>query len=116
MLRVDEYGRHELPKKAEYVYGKPGTAVETEDVTSAETRPDISQKGAPMIGDSLTGALHRALKEAAIDDHTLLALLILALAGKNVSVRSGGDMGADDRQAIAKTITDGGVLTPTTPC
>ena len=42
-----------------------------------------------MIGDFRTDALHQALRESRIEDSTLLGLLVLALAGKNVSVHSG---------------------------
>ena len=64
-----------------------------------------------MIGDFGTNALHQALHEARIEDSTLLGLLVLALAAKNVSVQSGVDVGPFDREAIAATITEGGVLT-----
>jgi hypothetical protein len=64
-----------------------------------------------MIGDFRTDALHQALREARIEDSTLLALLVLALAAKNVSVQSGADIGAFEREGIAATITEGGVLT-----
>ena len=64
-----------------------------------------------MIGDFRTDALHQALRESQIEDTTLLGLLVLALAGKNVSVQSGADMSPFDRERIAATITEGGVLT-----
>ena len=64
-----------------------------------------------MIGDFRTDALHQALRESQIEDSTLLGLLVLALAGKNVSVQSGADMSPFDRERIAATITEGGVLT-----
>ena len=152
LLTTDEYGRHELPKKAEHVYGKPGkhdhighyldpnsgevrtvayrmpepkkpvkngnagkpgapTDGSGESDVPARTRPDVTQKGAAMIGDLRTDALRQALKDAAIDDHTLLALLILAFGGKNVSVQSGSGMDAFERNKICKTIAEGGVLT-----
>ena len=148
VLPQDEYGRPQLPKKAENVYGTPGKndrighyldpysgAVKTvvyrlpdtrksakadkdslgpaPDPAAPEpkTRPDVTQKGLAMIGDFRTDALHQALRESRIEDSTLLGLLVLALAGKNVSVQSGADMGPFDRKAIAATITEGGVLT-----
>jgi ParB family chromosome partitioning protein len=64
-----------------------------------------------MIGDFRTDALHQALRESRIEDTTLLGLLVLALAGKNVSIQSGADMSPFDRERIAATITEGGVLT-----
>jgi len=148
LLPQDEYGRPQLPKKAETVYGTPGKndrighyldpysgAVKTvvyrlpETRKSAKgdkdpvgtapdpaapqprTRPDVTQKGLAMIGDFRTDALHQALREAQVEDSTLLGLLVLALAAKNVSVQSGADIGPFDREAIAATIAEGGVLT-----
>lgn len=42
-----------------------------------------------MIGDLRTDALHEALGRGPIEEDTLLALLVLAFAGQNVSVASG---------------------------
>ena len=42
-----------------------------------------------MIGDIRTDALHEALGRAPIEEDTLLALLVLAFAGQNVSIASG---------------------------
>ena len=154
LLPVDEYGRGQLPKKAERVYSKPAKAdlvghyidarsgeVETivyrlpetkkagkptdgtktttgaagggddDDAPIARTRPDVTQKGVAMIGDLRTDALHQALADTPIEDDTLLAMLILAFGGDNVSVDSGSDQRGDDRQAICRTLTEGGVLT-----
>ena len=154
LLPVDEYGRCDLPKKAERVYGKPGktdlvghyidartgevqsvayrlpepkkagkpaggTKTTTgatggggdDDMPAARTRPDVTQKGTAMIGDLRTDALHQALVDAPIEDDTLLALLILAFGGDNVTVDSGSGASGDDRQAICRTLTEGGVLT-----
>jgi len=41
----------------------------------------------------------------------LLGLLVVALSAKNVFVQSSADVGPSDREAIAATITEGGVLT-----
>jgi ParB family chromosome partitioning protein len=153
LLPVDEYGRGQLPKKAERVYGKPaktdlvghyvdarsgevetivyrlpetkkagkptdGTKTTTDaagsdddDAPIIRTRPDVTQKGVAMIGDLRTDALHQALADAPIEDDTLLGMLILAFGGDNVSVDSGSDLRGDDRQAICRTLTEGGVLT-----
>jgi ParB family transcriptional regulator, chromosome partitioning protein len=149
LLPTDEYGRVQLPKKAEYVYGKPGKGdvvgyhldphsgevrstayrlptpkkpAKAADRSDSEatcdqaeaptrTRPDVTQKGCAMIGDLRTDALHQALQEAEIDDDSLLALLILAFAGRNVSVQSGASIDKFDREAIADSLTEGGVLT-----
>ena len=154
LLPVDEYGRGQLPKKAERVYSKPaktdlvghyidarsgevetivyrlpetkkagkptdGTKTTTgaaacrddDDAPIARTRPDVTQKGVAMIGDLRTDALHQALADTPIEDDTLLGMLILAFGGDNVSVDSGSDLRGDDRQAICRTLTEGGVLT-----
>jgi len=63
-----------------------GTGV---DVIVAKTRPDVTRKGMEMIGDLRTDALHEALSRAPIEDDTLMALLVLAFAGQNVTVASG---------------------------
>jgi hypothetical protein len=42
-----------------------------------------------MIGDLRTDALHEALSRSPIEDHMLLALLVLAFAAQNVRVDSG---------------------------
>jgi len=154
LLPVDEYGRGQLPKKAERVYSKPaktdlvghyidarsgevetivyrlpetkkagkptdGTKTTTgaagggddDDAPIARTRPDVTQKGVAMIGDLRTDGLHQALADTPIEDDTLLGMLILAFGGDNVSVDSGSDLRGDDRQAICRTLTEGGVLT-----
>ncbi len=55
----------------------------------AKARPDVTRKGIEMIGDYRTDALHEALGRAPIEDDTLMALLILAFTGQNVSVTTG---------------------------
>ncbi len=82
-----------------------------EDLPTVRSRPDVTQKGVAMIGDLRTDALHQALADAPIEDDTLLGMLILAFGGDNVSVDSGSDLRGDDRQAICRTLTEGGVLT-----
>ena len=68
-----------------------GTASEDTGGTqvTAKSRPDVTRKGIEMIGDFRTDALHEALARAAIEEDTLMALLVLAFAGRNVSVDSG---------------------------
>jgi len=154
LLPVDDYGRGQLPKKAERVYSKPGKTdlvghfidartgeVQTvayrlpepkratkpadgskaatgaagsgddEDLPTVRTRPDVTQKGVAMIGDLRTEALHQGLADTPIEDDTLLGMLILAFGGDNVTVDSGSDLRGEDRQAICRTLTEGGVLT-----
>lgn len=117
IAEMGDYGDVKLPKKAERVYGKPtksdhtamyidrqgkvqsvvyrmpeekkakGDAGDTSVVPTA--RPDVTRKGMDMIGDLRTDALHEALARAPIEDDTLMALLVLAFAGQNVTVTSG---------------------------
>jgi ParB family chromosome partitioning protein len=54
----------------------------------SKPRPDVTRKGVEMIGDFRTDALHEALARAPIEDDALMALLILAFSGQNVSVAS----------------------------
>ena len=68
-----------------------------DDAPIARTRPDVMQKGVAMIGDLRTDATAPA--DTPIEDDTLLAMLILAFGGDNVSVDSGSDQRGDDRQA-----------------
>ena len=82
-----------------------------DDAPAARTRPDVTQKGVAMIGDLRTDALHQALADMPIEDDTLFGMLILAFGGDNVTVDSGSDLRGDDRQAICRTLTEGGVLT-----
>lgn len=58
---------------------------------AAKTRPDVTRNDLDMIGDFRTDALHEALARAPIEDDTLMALLVLAFAGQNVSVDSGSE-------------------------
>ncbi len=78
-------------------------------------RADVTQKGVAMIGDFRTDALHQALRENEIDDQTLIGLLVLALAGKNVTVQSPVERATfrqmDGRGQVAKQVIEGGVLT-----
>ncbi|MFC5423169.1 ParB N-terminal domain-containing protein [Bosea eneae] len=60
-----------------------------EAIVMPKPRPDVTRKGVEMIGDLRTDALHEALARAPIEDDTLMALLVLALAGRNISVQSG---------------------------
>ena len=93
--------------------GDPATSG-TQDAPAAPARPDVTQKGVAMIGDLRTEALHGALRAHAIDDHALLGLLVLAMAGRNVEVRSGVDhrgmAGYGNRGRIAARLVEGGVL------
>ena len=76
-----------------------------------KSRPDVTQKGNAIIGDLRTDALHQALRDRDIDDSTLLALLVLALGGKNVSIQSAAEGGRTSREVLACGLIEGGVLT-----
>lgn len=52
-------------------------------------RPPITKKGASLLGELRTQALHEALATAPIEGSTLMALLILGYAGTNVAIASG---------------------------
>ncbi|MCW8060500.1 ParB N-terminal domain-containing protein [Agrobacterium tumefaciens] len=69
------------PKKGEQSKGDDAAIV-------VRARPDVTRKGIEMIGDLRTDALHDALARAPIEDDTLMALLVLAFAGQNVTVAS----------------------------
>ncbi|WP_230646856.1 ParB/RepB/Spo0J family partition protein [Bradyrhizobium sp. Leaf401] len=60
-----------------------------ESTAVSKPRPDVTRKGVEIIGDLRTDALHEALARAPVEDDALMALLILAFAGQNVSVDSG---------------------------
>lgn len=75
-----------------------------------KSRPDVTQKGNAIIGDLRTDALHEALQAHDIDDVTLIALLVLAFGGRNVSVQSGANEGRFDREALCHALVEGGVL------
>ncbi|MBX9907827.1 MAG: ParB/RepB/Spo0J family partition protein [Beijerinckiaceae bacterium] len=79
---------------------KSADEVDGDDViTMPKPRPDVTRKGVEMIGDLRTDALHEALARAPIEDDTLMALLVLALAGRNISVQSGA---SDDVYGFAR--------------
>ncbi|MFG1250206.1 ParB/RepB/Spo0J family partition protein [Xanthobacter flavus] len=77
------------PKKAKAKGEEVGGAAGEEGVVVSRPRPDVTRKGIEMIGDFRTDALHEALARAPIEDDTLLALLVLAFAGRNISIASG---------------------------
>jgi ParB family transcriptional regulator, chromosome partitioning protein len=142
IVAVDEYYRPQLPKGAQQHYGRRGdgvltafsieprsglvretyftmpqrrsgaTACDADVKPTRASRPDLTAKGAAMVGDLRTDALHQALREKPIDDDQLISMLVLALAGRNVTVLSGvaGSHRANLGR-IAETLTEGGVLT-----
>ena len=142
IVEADEWGRAKLPKGAHQHWGRPGKrvlkaycieprtgvvretaytmpskkAAEHEDNGSPEPvrkpRPDLTAKGAAIVGDLRTDALHQALRERPISDDQFIAMLVLSLAGRNFTVMSGvaGQYRSNTLADIA-TLTEGGVLT-----
>ncbi|QRG06872.1 ParB/RepB/Spo0J family partition protein [Xanthobacter dioxanivorans] len=76
------------PKTAKGKGGPAGGAA-GDDGMASKPRPDVTRRGIEMVGDFRTDALHEALARAPIEDDTLLALLVLAFAGRNISIASG---------------------------
>lgn len=70
-----------------------------------KTRAPISQKGQALIGEYRTEALRKALIKNDFDDSTLIALLILALSAKNVSIEN--DSPLRPRDLTLKLTEDG---------
>jgi len=94
-MYLDRDGRvqtvHYRMPAAKKAKGKGASAAhDAADETGAisKPRPDVTRKGVEMIGDFRTDALHEALARAPIEDDALMALLILAFAGQNVTVAS----------------------------
>lgn len=95
-MYLDREGRvqtaHYRMPEAKKPKGKaaPGSVSAPDDVgVVSRPRPDVTRKGVEIIGDYRTDALREALGRAPIEDDTLMALLILAFAGQNVSVTTG---------------------------
>lgn len=143
IVEMDDYYRPKLPKGAQQHYGqggegvltalyieprsglirethytmpagRHGTAAVGEDAEPVrKARPNLTAKGAAMVGDLRTDALHQALREKPIDDDQLIGMLVLALGGKNVTVLSGvaSRYRGNTLGRIAEGLTEGGVLT-----
>jgi ParB family chromosome partitioning protein len=82
-----------------------------DDIDQPKARPDITGKGMEMIGEMRTEALHKALSRPDLGDETVIALLVLALAADNVTVRTGAT--APMRNLVAKML-EGGKITSDT--
>ncbi|KQS71601.1 plasmid partitioning protein [Rhizobium sp. Leaf371] len=89
-------------KKPKVVKDADGVETVVDEIEVAKVRPDITQKGLDMVGELRTDALHEALARAPIEDDTLMALLVLALAGQNVTIASGA---SDNPYGHAKCAT-----------
>ena len=77
--------------------------------TPKKTRPEITHKGTEIIGALRTEALVKSLEVNAVDDATLIGLLILALNARNVSIQTHGS-GHATRTKLVQSITEGGRL------
>ena len=141
-VEMDRFGRPVLPKGAQERYGTAGegdmvahyldyhgnvrtavysppppknTAAGNDAVEDAEVKPPpgVTQKGAAMIGDLRTDALHEALRQLALDDDTLIGLLVLALGSMNVEIRPGvsNHYGSSGARQIAAGLVEGYLLT-----
>ncbi|RWF79763.1 ParB N-terminal domain-containing protein [Mesorhizobium sp.] len=87
-------------KKVKAKDGSGSDAAGTDDTgIVSKQRPDVTRKGIEMIGDYRTDALHEALARAPIEDDTLMTLLVLALAARNISIQSGA---SDDVYGFAR--------------
>jgi ParB family chromosome partitioning protein len=82
---------------------------EDEASTPKKTRPEITHKGTEIIGAIRTEALVKSLEVNAVDDATLIGLLILALNARNVSIQTHGS-GHATRTKLVQSITEGGRL------
>src|SRR5271168_4408452 len=81
-----------------------------EAATPKKTRPEITYKGTEIIGALRTEALVKSLEVNAVDDATLIGLLVLALNARNVSIQTQGS-GLATRTKLVQSITEGGRLT-----
>lgn len=91
--------RMPAPKKAKGKDGAVANSDADDGVVAAKPRPDVTRKGVDMIGDLRTDSLHEALSSTPIEDDTLMALLVLAFAGRNISIASGS---GDDVYGFAR--------------
>ena len=85
------------------------TPISNEAPIPKKTRPEITHKGDEIIGALRTEALVKSLEVNAVDDATLIGLLILALNARNVSIQTQGS-GLATRTKLVQSITEGGRL------
>ena len=101
---------YRLPPEKKSAPAKGKVGAEETPAPALASRPDVTQRGKAMIGDFRTDALHEALRLDPASDTALLAFLVLAFAGRNVSVESGVGDGREGRTSIAEHLIEGGVL------
>ena len=103
-----------VPAPAPTAGSSRGGTMGDEPALPKAPRPALTQKGTAMVGAMRTDALHAALREERIDEYKLIGLLVLALAGRNVEVKTGLAHAAglhDTRREVAARLTEGGTLT-----
>jgi ParB family chromosome partitioning protein len=84
---------------------------EPEIEETAKQRPDVTQKGEAMIGDYQTDALHEALNTQDLADLQLMAYLVMALAAKNVDIRTGQSAKYGARRNIVRPLVNQTAIT-----
>ena len=72
-------------------------------------RPEITHKGTEIIGALRTEALVKSLEVNECDDTTLIGLLVLSLAARNVVIQT-KDSTQSTRTKLVQSITEGGQL------
>ncbi len=91
---------------------KGGATPESEPTTA---RPPITKAGIAMIGELRTDALQTALEKSPLDDHALMALLVLTFGANNVSVMQHDHAdrfrNEGDRRSIAASLVQQGSVT-----
>ena len=99
------------PAKADKNGQVAGSEAVSDAVPLKATRPEVTQRGLAIIGDYRTDALHQALDEGSIPNETLIGLLVLALAGKNVTIQGTESYGYGVRDKLLERVAPDGVLT-----
>ncbi len=106
---------YRLPKAQPSNSAGAGPGAAGPDADQKKPRAAVTQKGEAMIGDMRTEALHAALRDEPITDDVLIGLLVLALGGNNVEIKTGiagwNDLGHRATARIAGTLAEGGALT-----
>jgi ParB family chromosome partitioning protein len=74
-----------------------------------KTRPEITHKGEEIIGALRTEALVKSLEVNSCDDTTLIGLLSLSLAARNVTIQTSGSTHTT-RTKLVQSIIEGGKL------
>jgi ParB family chromosome partitioning protein len=91
--------------------GKGRAVARDDDQTPApkKTRPEITHKGEEIIGALRTEALVKSLEVNACDDVTLIGLLSLSLAARNITIQTSSSTHTT-RTKLVQSIIEGGKL------